>query len=113
MRLPLRLCLLLALLPPIVAGILPALAQGYSSYYPQRAPYGYYPQAPRGYYAQPPARDPRAYPPGYYPGKLVQPAQPPSGFSLRRLFGVEEQEALPPPVMRRRTPVEVRPSRPR
>ncbi|MGO4573558.1 SGNH/GDSL hydrolase family protein [Microvirga sp. 2TAF3] len=46
----------------------------------------------------------RAYPPGYYPGKLVQPAPQP-GFSLRRLFGVPDE---PPPVYK---PV-VRPRRP-
>ncbi|KLK90423.1 hypothetical protein AA309_26040 [Microvirga vignae] len=53
------------------------------------------------YYQQPPAqpgyRDPRAYPPGYYPGKLVQPAQPQQGFSLRRFFGVPDD---PPPPAR-------------
>src|SRR4051794_24877126 len=42
------------------------MAQGYS--YPQQSQ----PQQ-QGY------RDPRAYPPGYYPGKLVQPAQPQQG----------------------------------
>ena len=61
--------------------------------------YGYAPNAP---YPQV-RRDPRAYPPGYYPGKLVQPAQP--GFSLRRLFGVQE----PPPVQY--APPTVRPRR--
>jgi hypothetical protein len=49
---------------------------------------GYYPQQPQ------PRRDLRAYPPGYYPGKLVQPAQPQQGFSLRRFFGVPDD---PPP----------------
>jgi len=62
-------------------------------------------------------RDPRAYPPGYYPGKLVQPApQPQPGFSLRRLFGVQEAPQpmpLRPVPMRRRTPVEAKPSPPR
>jgi hypothetical protein len=55
-------------------------------------------------------RDPRAYPPGYYPGKLVQPAQPQQqpGFSFRRLFSAPE-EAAPPsqtrrPVVKRRKP---------
>ena len=47
--------------------------------------------AQSGYYQQQqqqPRRDLRAYPPGYYPGKLVQPApQRPQGFSLRRFFG--------------------------
>jgi hypothetical protein len=57
----------------------------------------------QGYYApqqqpQRPYRDPRAYPPGYYPGKLVQPAQPQQGFSLRRLFGAQEE---PPPPARK------------
>jgi hypothetical protein len=60
-----------------------------------------------GYPANPPypqvRRDSRAYPPGYYPGKLVQPAQP--GFSLRRLFGVQEPPPLQPP------PLTVRPRR--
>jgi len=56
----------------------------------------------QGYYYQPqqqqrPYRDPRAYPPGYYPGKLVQPAQPQQGFSLRRFFGVPDE---PPPQAR-------------
>ncbi|PVE24620.1 DUF459 domain-containing protein [Microvirga sp. KLBC 81] len=53
------------------------------------------------YYQQPPSapayRDPRAYPPGYYPGKLVQPAQPRQGFSLRRFLGVPDD---PPPPAR-------------
>ncbi|WP_229426734.1 SGNH/GDSL hydrolase family protein [Microvirga alba] len=58
-----------------------------------------YPSSPYGYPAPayPPApgyRDQRAYPPGYYPGKLVQPAQPQQGFSLRRLFGIPDD--LPP-----------------
>ncbi len=60
-----------------------ALAQGYY-YHPQQQP-------------QRPYRDPRAYPPGYYPGKLVQPAQPQQGFSLRRFLGVPED---PPPPAR-------------
>lgn len=62
------------------------VAQGYY-YYPP-------PQQPQQGY-----RDPRAYPPGYYPGKLVQPAQPQpqQGFSLRRLFGVPDD---PPPPAR-------------
>lgn len=56
---------------------------------------GYYQQGPQSGY-----RDPRAYPPGYYPGKLVQPAQPQpqQGFSFRRLFGVPDE---PPPPSRR------------
>lgn len=60
------------------------LAQGY--YYQQQQPQ-------QGY------RDPRAYPPGYYPGKLVQPAQPQpqEGFSLRRFFGIPDD---PPPQAR-------------
>lgn len=73
----LALTLLLAL-----AGGASALAQGY---------YNPPPQQPQGY------RDPRAYPPGYYPGKLVQPAQPQQGFSLRRFFGVPDE---PPPAAR-------------
>jgi hypothetical protein len=63
-----------------------------------------------GYYAQPPQyghRDPRAYPPGYYPGKLVQPAQPQQGFSLRRFFGGAPAEPASPtrrPVAKPRKP---------
>ena len=53
---------------------------------------GYYPQQQQ---QQQPRRDPRAYPPGYYPGKLVQPAQPQQGFSLRRFFGAQEQLRRP------------------
>ncbi|MFL4989847.1 MAG: DUF459 domain-containing protein, partial [Microvirga sp.] len=56
--------------------------------------------AQTGYYQQQPGyRDPRAYPPGYYPGKLVQPAQPQQqqGFSIRRFFGVPDE---PPPAAR-------------
>jgi hypothetical protein len=56
--------------------------------------------AQSGYYQQQPGyRDPRAYPPGYYPGKLVQPAQPQpqQGFSIRRFFGVPDE---PPPPAR-------------
>jgi hypothetical protein len=58
--------------------------------------------AQSGYYQQPGQRDLRAYPPGYYPGKLVQPAQPrpQQGFSIRRFFGVPEEPAQPT-----RTPV--------
>lgn len=67
--------------------------------YPQQAPYGYAPQQ-QGY------RDPRAYPPGYYPGKLIQPAQPQQGFSLRRLFGVPDDPlpAARQPVAKPRKP---------
>ncbi|MBQ0823987.1 DUF459 domain-containing protein [Microvirga sp. HBU67558] len=55
--------------------------------------------AQSGSYQQPGQRDLRAYPPGYYPGKLVQPAQPQpqQGFSLRRFFGVPDE---PPPAAR-------------
>jgi uncharacterized protein len=72
--------------------------------YPQRSPYGY---PPAGYPPQQQAyRDPRAYPPGYYPGKLVQPAQPQQGFSIRRLFGVQDEPAPPTrkPVAKPRKP---------
>src|SRR5688572_19938309 len=64
--------------------------------------------AQSGYSQQPGYRDPRAYPPGYYPGKLVQPAkpQPQQGFSLRRFFGVPDEP--PPPA---RAPV-ARPRKP-
>jgi len=75
--------------------------------YQQRSPYGYAP--PPGYPQQPVYRDPRAYPPGYYPGKLVQPAQPApqQGFSLRRLFGVPDDPPPPArqPVAKPRKPV--------
>jgi hypothetical protein len=56
--------------------------------------------AQSGYYQQPAYRDPRGYPPGYYPGKLVQPAQPQpqQGFSFRRFFGVPDE---PPPPARK------------
>ncbi len=69
------------------------MAQGY--YYQQQQP-AYRP-------------DPRAYPPGYYPGKLVQPAQPApqQGFSLRRFFGVPDE---PPPQARR--PIVAKPRKP-
>ncbi|MEE1657497.1 SGNH family hydrolase [Microvirga sp. CF3062] len=62
--------------------------------------------AQSGSYQQPGYRDQRAYPPGYYPGKLVQPAQPQpqQGFSIRRFFGARDEP--PPPA---RAPV----SRPR
>lgn len=65
-------------------------------------------QAQSGYYQQQQQgrRDLRAYPPGYYPGKLVQPAQPQpqQGFSLRRLFGVRDEPPQPTraPVVRPR-----------
>ena len=65
--------------------------------------------AQSGYYQQPTYRgDPRAYPPGYYPGKLVQPAQPQpqQGFSIRRFFGAREEPPAPArkPVARPRKP---------
>jgi len=73
--------------------------------YPQRAPYGY---APPGYVPQQPVyRERRAYPPGYYPGKLIQPAQPQPqpGFSFRRLFGVpDDAPAARKPVAKPRKP---------
>lgn len=57
----------------------------------------YYPQQQQQ--QQPAGRpNPRAYPPGYYPGKLVQPAQPQQGFSFRRLFNAPEE---PPPPARK------------
>ncbi len=77
--------------------------------------YGYPPGAPPPYPQQ--RRDPRAYPPGYYPGKLVQPAQP--GFSLRRLFGGQEPPVMAPPQVMRprrvppRAPVVVRREKPK
>jgi uncharacterized protein len=53
--------------------------------------------AQSGYYQQQGQRDLRAYPPGYYPGKLVQPAQPQpqQGFSLRRFFGGSDEPSQP------------------
>ncbi|MBM6594918.1 SGNH/GDSL hydrolase family protein [Microvirga pudoricolor] len=88
----------LILLPLLAAGSLPAQAQ-YQYQYQQRSP-----APPQGQ---------RAYPPGYYPGKLVRPAQPApqEGFSLRRLFGVPDEP--PPQVMRPVTPRQARPARPR
>ncbi|MFD0461315.1 DUF459 domain-containing protein [Microvirga aerilata] len=63
---------------------------------------GYYYQQPQPAYRG----DPRAYPPGYYPGKLVQPAQPQQGFTLRRFFGAREEPSVPArkPVARPRKP---------
>lgn len=60
--------------------------------------------AQSGYYQQPGYRDPRAYPPGYYPGKLVQPApgQPQQSFSFRRLFGVQDEPPARSPAARPR-----------
>src|SRR4051812_21484928 len=64
-----------------------------------------------GYYQQPaPPPQGRAYPQGYYPGMLVQPApQPQPGFNLRRLFGIEDE---PQPVAPLQAP-RVRPPRPK
>ncbi|WP_210496735.1 SGNH/GDSL hydrolase family protein [Microvirga antarctica] len=70
-----------------------------------QAQYGYAPPPPYPQ-QQPQRRSTRGYPPGYYPGMLVQPAPQP-GFSLRRLFGVQDQpQALVParPVVRPRRP---------
>ncbi|MET0745166.1 MAG: SGNH family hydrolase [Microvirga sp.] len=97
-RLPIGLAMLLA-----AAGGLPAQAQ-----YQSRGPSG-----PPGAYPPPPVQGQRAYPPGYYPGKLVRPAPQPQGFSLRRLFGVPDEEPPPPPVLRPVIPREARPARPR
>ncbi len=79
----------------------PAVAQG-SYYYPQQQP-------------QRPYRDPRAYPPGYYPGKLVQPAQPQQGFSFRRFFGGSDDPPRParaPVAKPRKAPQSVNVARP-
>lgn len=83
----------------VVGSGVPALAQpGYPQQ--QRGQQGYAPPPPPGGY-----RDLRAYPPGYYPGKLVQPARPQSGFSLRRLFGIpDDPPPAPPPVAKPRRP---------
>jgi hypothetical protein len=77
------------------------------------------PGDPRYYYdgrdAYPRQAPPRGYsrpPPGYYPGMLIQrapgaPVQAPPEFSLRRLFGVEEdapQRSQPAPTVRRSRP---------
>jgi len=89
MRLLTILRLLGLTLPLILGGSPSVMAQGYYYYPPQPQQ-----QPQRGY-----RPDPRAYPPGYYPGKLVQPAQPQpqQGFSLRRFFGVPDD---PPPPAR-------------
>ncbi|WP_112664587.1 SGNH/GDSL hydrolase family protein [Microvirga flavescens] len=98
---PLKLWPLLRLMPVltgcafIALGAAPSNAQTYG-YPQQRSPYGAPPSPGR--------RDLRAYPPGYYPGKLVQPA-PQQGFSLRRFFGIPDE---PPP-----QPLVVRPARPK
>ncbi|MFC4174715.1 DUF459 domain-containing protein [Microvirga sp. GCM10011540] len=88
MRLTLILRSLLLALLFVAGGGAPVLAQ--PGYYQQRPQYGY--SQPQGY------RNPQAYPPGYYPGKLVQPAQPQQGFSIRRFFGAPEE---PPPPSRK------------
>jgi uncharacterized protein len=91
------------------AGTLDASAQGTivvdprtGAFYEQRGPAGGRPQ---------PAPPPGRARPGYYPGMPVQPAPQP-GFSLRRLFGVENEarEAAPP---QRKPARAARPSRPR
>lgn len=87
MRLLTNLRLLALSLLLILGGGPSVLAQGYYYYPPQQQQ-----QPQRGY-----RPDPRAYPPGYYPGKLVQPAQPQQGFSLRRFLGVQDE---PPPPAR-------------
>jgi uncharacterized protein len=73
--------------------------------YYRPAPPGYV-QPPPGYYYPQPQPQRRAY--GnqpYYPGTMVRPAPQP-GFSLRRLFGVEEEAPRPvqPAVPRARPP---------
>ncbi|MBB4041054.1 hypothetical protein GGR34_002717 [Microvirga flocculans] len=57
-------------------------------------------------------RDLRAYPPGYYPGKLVQPAPQQQGFSLRRFFGIPDDPPPPAraPVTRPRNPAAAAPA---
>lgn len=84
---------LLTILRLLGVGLLLALGSGS----PVVAQTYYYPQ--QRSQPQPGYRDLRAYPPGYYPGKLVQPAQPQpqQGFSLRRFFGVPDD---PPPPAR-------------
>jgi hypothetical protein len=67
---------------------------------------------PLGSASQPAPPPGRAYPPGYYPGKLVHPApQQQPGFSLRRLFGIED-EPQPQPVVPYEPP-RTRPVRPK
>ena len=57
------------------------------------------PYAPQ--YYRPGYRAPRQQNPYYYPGMLVQPApQPQPEFSLRRLFGYEEERRAPRPAPR-------------
>ncbi|MEZ0172146.1 DUF459 domain-containing protein [Microvirga sp. TS319] len=83
---------LLTILSLVALSLLLALGSGTSV-----VAQGYY-YPPQQQQQQPqPYRDPRAYPPGYYPGKLVQPAQPQQGFSLRRFFGIPDE---PPPTVR-------------
>ncbi|HEY8384566.1 MAG TPA: GDSL-type esterase/lipase family protein [Microvirga sp.] len=92
----------LAAVAALMGAASPALAQIVYDTAPRR---GYYRQAPppqpgygqppAGYYYQQPAPPPqrRVAPGQYYPGMLVQPApQPQPGFSLRRLFGYEEEQ---------------------
>ena len=106
--------LAMALLLVLGSGFAAVAQPGYPQPgYGQPAPYGY----GRTGYAQPPQqqgyRDPRAYPPGYYPGKLIQPApqqqQQPQGFSFRRLFGVPDE---PPPAARQPVAKPRRPAAP-
>jgi hypothetical protein len=83
-----------------VAGSTVALAQGGTivvdprtgAFYEQRGPAPAPGYGGRQTYAPPPSRGPS----GYYPGKLIQPApQPQPGFSLRRLFGADDDQARP------------------
>lgn len=102
-RLSFRISLLPAIIALAIGGSVPLGAQVIN---PQAAPYG---AAPPNPYGRPVSRDLRAYPPGYYPGKLVQPA-PQQSFSLRRLFGLEDQS---PPLQIPQRSYQAHPARPR
>lgn len=131
-----RCALILSVAATLVAGATPAMAQfpGDSVYNadPRRGyyrrppppppgypPSGYYgqPVPPPGAYRQAPRRQGPYYPgmmitPGQAPVAVAPPPQPQPGFSLRRLFGVEEEaqrpvvrQALPRPKPPRPKPV--------
>jgi hypothetical protein len=110
----------------LMAAPLPSFAQYYGQYPGEpgyRGGYGERPARVYDQYGRPlgyvqPQGAPQQPQPrrqgGYYPGMIVQPAQPQPqpGFSLRRLFGVEDE----PPRMvepQRPAPPRIRPDRPR
>jgi hypothetical protein len=95
---------MVAVLAASLAGIAPAPAQFFMPPQPVRPPPQVYPAPGGGYYyvpqqpqAQPaPRQRRRSEPPGYYPGMLVQPApQPAPSYSLRRLFGLDDDDRRP------------------